>query len=106
MEFSVKKFDLLQELELTQGVVERKQRFPSSRTSYVRPRATVSPSLQRILSSASARRARQRLRKKAPVPSQQRNYMTWFACCLTKRSNSSCSRTIGFKSRATEKPTN
>ena len=28
MEFSVKKFDLLEELELTQGVVERKTTIP------------------------------------------------------------------------------
>ncbi len=39
MEFSVKKFDLLDELSMIQGVVERKTTIPILSNALLRPRA-------------------------------------------------------------------
>ena len=44
MEFSVKKFDLLEELELTQGVVERKTTIPILSNLLCEAKAIASPS--------------------------------------------------------------
>jgi hypothetical protein len=63
MEFSVKRSDLLDELNLTQGVVERKSTIP-----------ILSNLLQPTWSSASARPAKPKSKKKALERSRPKNY--------------------------------
>ena len=99
MEFSVKKFDLLQELNLTQGVVERKTTIPilwqhSVRSAGQSVTLTATDLELSIRTSCEAK-----VKKEGSVRFPPRNSWSWCGCCPKARSVSSCSKIIGCKSR-------
>ena len=74
MEFSVKRSDLLDELNLTQGVVERKSTIPILSNLLVEAKEAASRLRRPILNSASAHLVKRRSKKRAPAPFRQRSY--------------------------------
>ncbi len=95
MEFTVSKSDLVRELGLTQGVVERKTTIPFSRTSWWKPIKIRSGSPPLIWNWAFVALARRASRRKAPAPFRRAACSITCACCPMPMCRSSSPKTTG-----------
>ena len=81
MEFSVKRSDLLDELELTQGVVERKTTIPILSNLLVEAKGSRLTITATDLELSIRTSCDAKVKKKAPGPSLPRNFSSCCACC-------------------------
>ena len=81
MEFSVKRSDLLDELELTQGVVERKTTIPILSNLLVEAKGSRLTVTATDLELSIRTSCDAKVKKRAPAPSPPRNFSSCCACC-------------------------
>jgi len=98
MEFSVKNFDLLQELSLTQGVVERKTTIPILGKHLVRGRwqQVTLTATDLELSIRTACEAKVKKEGSGTIPAK--NSLSWCDCCPRRNPFQAARKHTGCKS--------
>ena len=105
MEFSVKKFDLLNELSLTQGVVERKTTIPILGNILCEASGNHITLTATDLELSIRTSCEAKVKKKGPEPSPRKNFLSSCGSCPKAKFVSSCWKIIGCKFSPIARPT-
>jgi DNA polymerase III sliding clamp (beta) subunit (PCNA family) len=100
MEFSVKKFDLLEELQLTQGVVERKTTIPILSNLLFEAKGNRLTITATDLEPSIRTSCEAKVKNESAGTIPAKNFLSSCACCPKKKFDSSFSRTTGSRSPA------